>query len=119
MASYRVTLRRGDIFNLDVTYLADGTPVNLTGFDAELIFKWPGWYSPRARVAAGTFTVTDVTLGGSAGTIAVHIDSDDTGVVPVGPQVEYQLVIFTDATDRETVLAGTVEVLNDLFEVAS
>ncbi len=122
-AIYRPSLRRGDQFDMAITYLAEGSPVNLTGFSAEMIISWPAFRSAARRLDAGTVLMTngtgEITLGGVLGTIDVHLDADKTDVVPfAGPQVKWQLRIFSTATNKETVLAGEVRVLDNLFDGA-
>lgn len=68
-----------------------------------------------------TMTTDDghITLGGAAGTIVVHLDADETDVVPFpAPYVAWQLRIYSTLLDKQTVLSGPVNVMPNLFEVA-
>lgn len=120
--TYRITYRRGDRFTFSLRYLADGTPVDLTGFEAEMIISWPQYRTGRNPVVeAGQILMSttggDITLGGAQGTIEVARDAADPDPVPFGsPYVGWQLRIYSTELDKETLLSGGVDVLNNLFE---
>lgn len=123
-ATYRPAFRRGDRFDFSIRYLADGTPVNLTGFSAEMIITWPAWRSSTRIIDAGSVLMTtgtgEITLGGALGTIDAHLDADETDAVPfAGPPVAWQMRIYSTALNKETVLSGELLVLNNLFEVSA
>lgn len=119
--TYRITYRRGDMFRFSLTYLSDGSPVNLTGYNAEMIISWPRFRTDQAPpVAAGSIEMNtgngQITLGGAAGTITVERDAADPDPVPAGsPYVAWQLRIYSTALDKETLLSGNVDVLDNLF----
>lgn len=121
--SYNIALRRGDKFDLSLTYKSDGSPVNLTGYSAEMVISWPAFRpTDAAPVDAGEINLTssggDITITAADGLIAAHMDAPDTLDVPVGaPIVRYQLRIFTTTDDKQTLLAGEVSVLDDVFEL--
>lgn len=123
-ASYRINYRRGDRFTFSLRYLADGSPVDLTGYDAEMIISWPDFRNGRGpMIPEGSILMDsdggEITLGGAQGTIEVARDAVDPDPVPFGsPYVAWQLRIFSTSLNKETLLSGEVYVLDNLFEGA-
>lgn len=75
--SFNMRTRQGSTFRRIFTYRINGTPVNLTG--------WTVRMQVRTKVSASTVTldVTPfITLGGTAGTVDVHIPATTLAAIP-------------------------------------
>ena len=92
--AYNPTVDQGADWYLELAYKnADGTPINLTGYTAQLQAR--EFYG--SATAALTLTVgSGITLGGSAGTISIHATATQTGAMPTGVYV-YDLELYNGA----------------------
>lgn len=120
MAEYVLKIRQGDTFQFEATYLSAGTPVNLTGWTAEMVITWPEYRSARERIAEGEI-LCDMGALGTDGVITATLTAEETATIPVsgpvydGPPVSCQLRITSGAT-VETLMASLVFVSPNLFD---
>lgn len=77
-------------FNKVLTWSISGTPVNLTGYTAEMDIKWRGGTTPIVALSTGS----GITLGGSAGTIAITVSASTMATLEEGTY-EYDLVLIS------------------------
>lgn len=90
-----LTCPQGSTFSKTLTYKIDDVPVNLFGYDARLqVREFHYSDDPVINLTSGN----GLTLGGSAGTIAVLISATDTSALISGNYVY----------DLELVVGGTV-----------
>lgn len=90
-----LTCPQGSTFSKTLTYKIDDAPVNLTGYNARLqVREFHYSEDPVVSLTSGN----GLTLGGSAGTIAVLISATDTSELIAGNYVY----------DLELVVGGTV-----------
>lgn len=82
---------------------ASGSPVNLTGFTAAMMIRsWPD----SAQLASLT-SGSGITLGGSAGTIALNLPKASTATIPAGV-AKYDLLMTNGAGSTSALLYGDV-----------
>jgi hypothetical protein len=86
---------QGSTFSKSITYKVDESPVNLTGYEARLQVR-EFFYSPEPVLSLTS--QSGITLGASAGTINILINSGDTAALIPGNYVY----------DLEVVAGGTV-----------
>lgn len=80
-ATYNITAYQGATFDLNLTYSVDSTPVDLTNYTAEMQVRESADASEAIlSVASGS----GITLGGTAGTIAVLISASTMGSAQAG-----------------------------------
>jgi hypothetical protein len=91
---YNITAYQGATYDLDLTWSTNGTPVNLTNYTAAM----------QVRTAANASTAiisltngTGITLGGTAGTINININSTTMGSATPGQYV-YDLELNSGGT---------------------
>ena len=90
-----LTCPQGSTFSKTLTYKIDDVPVNLFGYDARLqVREFHYSDDPVINLTSGN----GLTLGGSAGTIAVLISATDTS----------ELISGNYVYDLELVVGGTV-----------
>jgi hypothetical protein len=90
----RFICKQGSTFSRTLTWSIDGLPVNLTGYTAAMQVK-TSYGSPTSVVSLTTGS--GLTLGGTAGTIAIEISAVATAAIPAGEYV-YDLELTSGAT---------------------
>lgn len=119
MAEYRISIRQGDAFDFSATLKSGSSPVDLSGYTSEMVITW----AAKPGLVAGEVNLSMDALGDD-GVIGAHLTAEQTGAMPVGGRVvdgaliRYQLRISSGG-DPQTILAGNVDVLPDLFELVS
>jgi len=76
----KFTIYAGASWDKTLTVTTDGTPINWTGYTAKMQIK-------HTENSAAVVTLTNgagITLGGSAGTIAIAMTATQTGVIMAG-----------------------------------
>jgi hypothetical protein len=118
-------LHQGDTFKFALYWEADGAVVNLTGYNADMVITWPDWFPANALpITAGEKNCT-MTLTAATGKIEAHIDSTETGDIPLsgpyndGPRVQYQLRVRQGAEAKKTLLVGNVNVFPNRFDLVT
>lgn len=104
---YDLTVEQGATFTVTLTWTVDGSPVDLTGYDARA--------QVRSMVTSAStlvdLTVGDgITLGGAAGTIALAISATDTAALPAPFAGVWDLEVESGAGVVTRLLAGAVTV---------
>lgn len=80
-AVYNIAAYQGATFDLNMTYKVDGTAVNLTGYTAALQVR----ETPNATATVLSLTNgSGITLGGTAGTIAILVPASTMGAADAG-----------------------------------
>jgi hypothetical protein len=83
-AKYNITAYQGATYDLNLTWAIGGTAVNLTGYTAAMQVRTnPSDASPVLSMTSGT----GITLGGTAGTIAVNVSASTMGSATPGNYV--------------------------------
>jgi len=75
-ATYNITAYQGATYDLSLTWAIGGTAVNLTGYTAAMQVK------ENASSTASVLSLTNgtgITLGGTAGTIAIAVSANTMG----------------------------------------
>lgn len=117
--SYEITIRQGDTFNFSVAYKSGGSPVDLTGYTAEMVVSWPIYRSGNALpVEAGEVMATMASLD-ATGRISASMTIEQTASIPTSPLAIYQLRIRNSDNPVTTLLSGSARVLPDIFEFVS
>lgn len=102
--SLNLTIYQGATFSVTLTWTTDGSPVNLTGYTADMMVK-----NGQTDVVELSTTNGRIALGGSAGTITLTIDADDTAALtPV--HADYDLLLTSGTGVVVPLLAGLVTV---------
>jgi hypothetical protein len=81
---YNITAYQGATYDLNMTWTIGGTAVNLTNYTAAMQVR------TAANSTATVFSLTNgsgITLGGTAGTIAVNISANAMGAATPGQYV--------------------------------
>ena len=96
-------IQQGATLDYTFTWTADGSPVNLTGCTAAM----QGRTSPDATTAVFNLTTENggITLGGSAGTIAILLTSTQTALITESGT--YDLEIVFPSTTVRRIIRGT------------
>ena len=83
-ATYNITSYQGATYSLNMTWAIGGTAVNLTGYTAAMQVK------ENASSTASVLSLTSgsgITLGGTAGTIAISVSATTMGSATPGNYV--------------------------------
>jgi hypothetical protein len=83
-ATYNITSYQGATYSLNMTWAIGGTAVNLTGYTAAMQVK------ENASSTASVLSLTNgsgITLGGTAGTIAIAVSASTMGSATPGNYV--------------------------------
>lgn len=83
-ATYNITAYQGATYDLSMTWRIGGTAVNLTGYTAAMQVK------ENASSTASVLSLTNgsgITLGGTAGTIAISVSATTMGSATPGNYV--------------------------------
>jgi len=115
-AKYDLIIEEGAKFELDITWTDNsGTAIDLTGLSARLRMKRNK--TDATTLAEWTSDAGDITIGGSAGTIAVSIGADITaGLDWYDFKPYYNLEVY-DALDSSNVtrlLEGRIKYSRDI-----
>lgn len=104
-AVYNITIERGETWSRLLTWTDENdTLINLTGCTAKMqIRKVVG----GALVLELSTTNGRITLGGSAGTIALTVTDEDTATFPID-SARYDLVITFPSGASEKILRGSI-----------
>ena len=78
--TYNFTIYQGATWDRTFTVATDGTPVSWVGYSAVMTIKQYENSTPVLTLATGT----GITLGGTAGTIAVSVSPTQTAGIPAG-----------------------------------
>lgn len=80
-ATYNITAYQGATYDLNMTWAIGGTPVNLTGYTAAMQVRInPSETDTILSLTSGS----GITLGGTAGTIAVNVSANTMGSATPG-----------------------------------
>lgn len=100
--NYNITTRQGSTFNLNFTIDTDGTPWNLTGYSAAMqVRKATTSSTAILSLASGS----GITLGGTAGTVAVTASASTMASLPAGSWV-YDLELTSGNGTVYAILSG-------------
>jgi len=104
---YNTVIDQGADWYLTVTWNnPSGAPINLTGYTAALQIRT----SPLAKTSVLSLaTGSGITLGGAAGTIAIHATAAQTGAITNG-KYAYDLELTSAGGVVTRLINGTVEV---------
>lgn len=83
-ATYDIVSYQGATYDLNLTYKIDEAPVDLTGYTAAMQVR------PNASATATILSLSNgsgITLGGTAGTIALLVSSETMGAATPGTYV--------------------------------
>jgi hypothetical protein len=102
---YNITAYQGATYDLSMTWSVGGTAVNLTNYTAAM--------QVRESVSAGSAIISltsssGITLGGTAGTIALNIPAATMGSAPAGSYV-YDLELNSGGTITR-LMQGTFQI---------
>lgn len=111
--TYRNTITWSSAATTDPTGRTPGSPINLTGCSAVLNMFLPNMNPVVPYYSINSTTATSngglLTLGGTAGTIAIYIPAADTPSITNGT---YTLTVTLANGDINTILTGQVEVIS-------
>jgi hypothetical protein len=121
-------IEQGADWDYTMVYAADAdasgnpiSPINLTGFTARMALK-VAKNAPDPPIIALTTTNGRIVLGGTAGTIHLHIVASDTSSIPAVPTDStyyYDLELVNPAGFVERLLEGQVVVTEEVTTVGS
>ncbi len=102
---YNITAYQGATYDLNLTWTIGGSAVNLTNYTAAMQVRT----TPAATATIFSLTNgTGITLGGTAGTIAITIDSEAMGAATAGQYV-YDLELDSGSTVTR-LIQGTFQI---------
>lgn len=102
---YNITAYQGATYDLNLTWTIGGSAVDLTNYTAAMQVRT----TPAATATIFSLTNgTGITLGGTAGTIAVTIDSTSMGAATAGQYV-YDLELDSGSTVTR-LIQGTFQI---------
>ena len=107
MSSYVGTIYKGRTWSIQVQWLMDGVPVNLTGYTLLFNLKISDgstWEYPLSSPSNG-ITITDVVNG----KFTIKINKEDSGNFP--ERVLHFEVVGTIGVDAYTVFLGSLDVV--------
>lgn len=102
------TIRTGASFQYLLTWLADNTPVDLTGYSAEMKVRY-SLYDCDAILDLTTEN-GGLTLGGTDGTIQILIDASATESLNAGKAV-YDLKLISSGGLADFLIVGTINII--------
>jgi hypothetical protein len=106
-----LVIEQGATFDTTVTWTADGTPVDLTGYTARM--KVAEDYDSTPALSLTSSPAAGLTLGGTAGTIRIVITDEQTATLAI-ESGKYDLELeAADGTVRR-LLRGNVSVLQEV-----
>lgn len=123
--SYELSLTRGDCFDLDLIYKADGVAVDLSGHTAEMAIVWPAGFTGQRKGAADSTSWDSGRLSLNAvidapnGKISFQMGQVDTGNLPPISEATYQVRLTKAGGCTTTILTGRIRVGQNLFEVTA
>lgn len=80
-AKYNIKAYQGATYDVTITWSIDGTPVDLTSYTAAMqVRQRPDSASPVLNLS----TDSEITLGGTAGTININVPADTMGSAVAG-----------------------------------
>jgi hypothetical protein len=105
--TFNTTIDQGADWYLTVTWNdPSGNPINLTGYSAALQIRT----SPLAKTTVLSLTSgSGITLGGTAGTIAIHATNAQTGSITNGTYA-YDLELTSAGGIVTRLINGTIQV---------
>jgi len=105
--TYAMTVYAGADFDRTFTVTQGGTALNLTGYTAAMMVRdaVDGTATPLLSLTSGS----GITLGGTAGTIAVAITNAQSAAIPAGSYA-YDLEIISGSSAITRILQGAVNV---------
>lgn len=102
---YNITAYQGATYDLSLTWTIGGTAVDLTNYSAAMQVR------TAANATATVFSLTNgtgITLGGTAGTIGINIDSTAMGAAAAGQYV-YDLEL-NSGSEVTRLIQGTFQI---------
>lgn len=103
--NFPITIRRGDCFDLVVTWMPNGEDIDMTGFAAEFTVSWPA----QNDVPEGDVDLTP-TIDPLLSTTSVHMEATDTLEIPIADAVVYQMRVTDGEGCKFTIATGLVTV---------
>ncbi len=107
-ATYNITAYQGATYKLDMTYKIDDTPVDLTNYTAAMQVK----ENPNASAVISISNGSGITLGGTAGTIALNVSATTMGSATAG-FYQYDLEL-NSAGEVTRLLQGRFEIIAEV-----
>lgn len=108
-ANYNITAYQGATYKLNMTYKIDDTPVNLTNYTAAMQVR----ETPTSSSAVISLTNgSGITLGGTAGTIAINVPASTMGAASAG-FYQYDLEL-NSAGEVTRLLQGKFEIVAEV-----
>lgn len=107
-ATYNITAYQGATYKLDMTYKIDDTPVDLTNYTAAMQVK----ENPNASAVISISNGSGITLGGTAGTIALNVSATTMGSATAG-FYQYDLEL-NSAGEVTRLLQGKFEIVAEV-----
>lgn len=101
-----VTCYQGANFDYQLTFAVNGSAVNITGYSARMQVRE---YAESTAVALSLVNGAGITLGGTAGTIALSAVATATSAIPAGVYV-YDLELVSGAGYVTRLVQGTFTV---------
>jgi hypothetical protein len=103
-----LTFAQGSTWKLSLTYTnGDGLPIDLTNYSARMQAR--SSYD-SATAALSLANGTGITLGGTAGTVDLLVDADDSAAIDSGTYV-YDLEVESQSGEVVKIIAGGLTVL--------
>jgi hypothetical protein len=109
-AVYTFEVSQNETVKRTLTWTTNGTAVDLTGYTAKMQVKW------ATTDANALITLTDtsgITLGGSAGTIAITIPYATMQTIPAGYAV-YDLQLTSSGGEVTPLIAGDFKIRHEV-----
>lgn len=110
-----ITAKRNDTFNPFVTLLENGTAFDFTGFN-EANMQVKSASTSDTVIILMSLANSRLTLGGSTGVITWAVEKEDMDITE-GTYVYDLEIINTTSGERETVLVGKFQIVNDVTRV--
>jgi hypothetical protein len=101
---YNFICPQGSTFSKSLTWTIDNSPVNLQNYSARMQVRET--YFAQDTIVSLTSPDEGITLGGTAGTISIYIDSDVTTEFPPGTFV-YDLEVVSGASTVTRLIEGS------------
>jgi len=110
--NYDIVIEQGATFNLPITWKdQNNNPINLSGFTANMMMR----ATPSDTSSFINLTTSNggITLGGSAGTIAIYMSSAATAAITQTHGV-YDLILTDNSGNVTRLLQGNVIINQDV-----
>ena len=112
MSTYQGTIEKGRTWSINVQWLMDGTPVDLTGYSLSFTMQLSNGSAWKYQLLSGVAGSSNLTVTSpTTGAFSVTVDANDTAALPIRDLLFIIVATSPDASNVYTVVTGTMNVI--------